>query len=390
MADKGKKLEAMQVTSFRSWTVLWGLGAVLAGVIVWAIVGSLPERIEGKGMLQTKAGTQQITAPGEGVITQLHFKEGDQVTDGQLVASVSSATMDESTIANKRRYDEAVRAHQSVEASERGTVAALQSEEQRTRVRLREAESRHAELQKYLKQGTVPQSTVDAAKNDVDSLRSQLNSLSMRVRARYDVIDKSAQRVRAAEIELRRAMGTASQVSKVNSTVGGRVTLIHKRPGDRVFPGQPIADVQSSAGGDTVEVVAYIAASNGKRVLPGQPVRLAVAGVPTEEFGYLLGEVDFVSPYPVSAAAAQSTLKDESWSDASYEVRIRPLAVAEGQPRYRWTGSGNNEKVLSGTSVTVAVQVADRKPYTLVLPLKKEDRVPVAERTATVPPGSSN
>ena len=66
----------------------------------------------------------------------------------------------------------------------------------------------------------------------------------------------------------------------------GKVTAVHKKPGDAVYPGQAIADVASAAGGALLEVAAYIPARNGKRILPGQMVRLAVAGISPQEFGY--------------------------------------------------------------------------------------------------------
>jgi HlyD family secretion protein len=389
MAEKNKNLESlMTVTSFKSWTTLWVLGGLLAGVIGWSIVGSLPERIEGQGMLQTMAGMQQVTAAGEGIVNELHFKEGDQVTVGQLVATVRSVSVTEASRAAERRYQEAQALHQTVQQSEQATIGALQAEAVRKRGLLTDARARLAQHVENRKKNVVTQDVVDRARAEVDAKTAAQRDQDIRNRTRYDSIEKSRARVEAARIELDRNLGTSKQVLQVQSSVAGRVTMIHKRPGDRVFPGQPIADVESVAGGEQIEVVAYIAASNGKRVLPGQRVRLSVAGVAPEEFGYLQGEVVSVSEYPVSAAVAQRVLKDESLTDASYEVRIRPL-VADGG-RYVWSGAGNDQKVLSGTSVTAAVQVAERKPYTLVLPLNKDDRVPVAERTADTPRGSSN
>jgi HlyD family secretion protein len=364
------------------------LGGLLAGVIGWSIVGSLPERIEGKGMLQTMAGTQQITAAGEGVISELHLKEGDTVAEDQLVATVRSAAVTQAGIAAERRYEDAQTLHRSNEERERSAIRTLQGEAQRKRELLKEAQARHALMVENRRKNIVTEADVARALADVNGINAELFALNDRIRARNESISNSRARVEAARIELDRAVGTGRQVLQVQSSVAGRVTMIHKRPGDRIFPGQPIADVESLAGGEQVEVVAYIAASNGKRVLPGQHVRLAVAGVAPEEFGYLQGEVVSVSEYPVSAAVAQGILKDESLTDASYEVRIRPLTAGEG--RYVWSGAGNDQKVLSGTSVTAAVQVAERKPYTLVLPLNKDDRVPVAERTADTPRGSSN
>jgi HlyD family secretion protein len=169
------------------------------------------------------------------------------------------------------------------------------------------------------------------------------------------------------------------------------VTFLHRQPGDTVYGGQPIADVQSSVSGTALEVVAFVAARNGKRVLKGQSARLSVAGVSTAEFGYLHGVVVAVSDYPVSPSLAQRILKDGSVKEASYEVRIRPIAIPDSPGRFAWLGGhGNDDGVRAGTTVDASVQVSDRRPITLVLPIGRENRVPVAERSGTVVPGKSN
>ena len=53
----------MQVTSFRGWLSLCVVGAVLVGVIVWGVVGSIPERIEGQGIVIR--GGRPAAAAGE-------------------------------------------------------------------------------------------------------------------------------------------------------------------------------------------------------------------------------------------------------------------------------------------------------------------------------------
>ena len=390
MAEKNKNIESlMRVTSFKSWTTLWMLGGVLAAVIVWSIIGELPERIEGKGMMQTLAGTQQIAAAGEGIIGRLLVKEGDNVTDGTPVAEVKSGRVDAEYRAAVARVVEAERNHELNSASARSNIAAVQVQITNKRAELRQRQAERDLQRKNFDARIVPKDVLDAAERAVNQVNTELSGLDIRVRSYNDSIAQSASNVARAKIDLRRNEATLTEVKQVNSAVVGRVTRILRRPGDTVYQGQPIAEVESAAGGTALEVVAYIAASNGRRVMPKQSVRLALNGVPTAEFGYLLGEVTSVSQYPVTTAVAQRVLKEDAVSEASYEVKIRPLKVTESQTRYLWTGAGNNEKVLSGTPVTVSVQVAARTPYTLVIPRGKEDRVPVAKRPSTVLSGSN-
>ncbi|HLM66603.1 MAG TPA: hypothetical protein VK358_03705, partial [Longimicrobium sp.] len=43
--------QLMQVTTPRGWLLLVGVGALLATALVWGLLGSVPERIAGQGIL---------------------------------------------------------------------------------------------------------------------------------------------------------------------------------------------------------------------------------------------------------------------------------------------------------------------------------------------------
>ena len=375
----------MHVTSWSSWVALLAMGALLTGVIIWSIFGSLPERIEGHGVLQTEAGTQQITAAAEGMLVDLKLKAGDSVTNGQVVGTLKAASLTEASRAARARYDEDARRHAQLEQSEHGIIAQLQSELTRKRGVVREREAALARQRDNLTKKIVVQATVDAAKIDLDNAVGEVTDNEMRIRARQQTISTSRASVEEARISFERTLGTATEVGQIKSAVTGKVTAVHKKPGDAVYPGQAIADVASAAGGTLLEVAAYIPARNGKRILPGQMVRLAVAGISPQEFGYLQGEVKSVSDYPVSPALALRALKEGVVTEASYEVKVRPLPSPTAPGRYVWMGGpGSDENIRAGTRVNVSVQVSERRPITLVLPLNEDDRVPVAERASRV------
>lgn len=378
----------MKVTSVRSWLLLGGIVAILGGVIVWSVFAQLPERIEGKGVLQTEAGTQQITAAGEGIVHELKLQPGGQVQAGQVVGTIRAASANEQARAAQASYDEARRRYDAQVQTENEVIATLQNELRRKQQVVVEKQALHKRQLDNLAKKIVTQATVDAAKLELDFARSSVTATEMSIRTRTQNIGELGSSVKQARINLERILGTAAQIRQITSAVAGRVTYVHRRPGDTVYGGQAIADVESLAGGSTVEVVAYIAARNGKRILPGQQARLAVAGVNPNTSGYLRGEVRTVSDYPVSAALAQRMLKEGSVTEASYEVKIRPVAAPSGG--YEWLGgAGNDASVRTGTTVDVFVEVSERRPITLVLPLKREDRVPVAERTGTVKRGTN-
>jgi HlyD family secretion protein len=390
VAGKERKPEdMMQVTSVRSWLLLGSIIAVLASVIVWSVTTQLPERIEGKGVLQTEAGTQQITAAGEGIVHELKLEPGATVEKGQVVGTIRAAAADEASRAAQATYDEARRRHDQQVQAENAVIATLRAELGRKQSVVADKQGQYNRQLDNLKKKVVTQSTVDNAKRELDAARLDVTSTEMAIRNRNQTIATLGSVVEQARINLQRTLGTTKQIAQITSEVTGRVTYVHRRPGDAVYGGQAIADIESSAAGTAVEIIAYVAARNGKRILQGQQARLAVAGVNPNTSGYLRGEVKTVSDYPVSPELAQRMLKEDTVTEASYEVKLAPVAAPGGG--YVWLGgSGNDAAVRTGTKVSVFVEVSERRPITLVLPLGRENRVPVAERTGTVKRGTSN
>lgn len=388
MAVKERRPEdMMQVTSVRSWLLLGSIIVVLASVIVWSVTTKLPERIEGKGVLQTEAGTQQITAAGEGIIQELKLQPGATVEKNQVVGTIRAAAATEASRAAQATYDEARRSHEQQVQTENAAIATLRADLQRKQQVVAERLAQYNRQVENLKKKVVTMTVVDAAKRELDSARMDVTATDMQIRNRLRTIEMLGSRVEQALIDLKRTLGTTAQITQITSVVAGRVTYVHRRPGDTVFGGQAIADIESSAAGSAVEIIAYVAARNGKRILLGQPARLAVAGVNPNTSGYLRGEVKYVSDYPVSPSLAQRTLREDSVTEASYEIKVRPVTAGAGG--YVWLGgSGNDAAVRTGTKVDVFVEVSERRPISLVLPLGREDRVPVAERTGTVKPGT--
>src|SRR5207253_2960860 len=61
----------MQVTSPQSWLALLALCGVLVTVVVWSVRGSLPEQIDGVGILIRGGGLREIRASGDVVLSKL-------------------------------------------------------------------------------------------------------------------------------------------------------------------------------------------------------------------------------------------------------------------------------------------------------------------------------
>jgi len=92
--------QMIRVTSPRGWLALWGLGMVLATAVVWSVVGRVPTRVFGQGILIKPGGVRGIHSSLTGQLTRLAVKEGDVVEPGQVVAGVFQAREDASSQVN--------------------------------------------------------------------------------------------------------------------------------------------------------------------------------------------------------------------------------------------------------------------------------------------------
>ena len=71
----------MQVTSPMGWLALWTIGAVLAAIIVWSVVGSISIKVSGKGILIRGGSVLDLATTGSGRISEILVKPGDDVNE---------------------------------------------------------------------------------------------------------------------------------------------------------------------------------------------------------------------------------------------------------------------------------------------------------------------
>src|SRR5690606_42003387 len=106
----------MQVTSPKGWIALWTIAALLVGVVVWSVFGSLPERINGQGILTGEGGLRQIRASGDGRLAQLNLAVNQVVAPEEVVGQVASVNIEESVRIAQVEYESSLRAHEAANA----------------------------------------------------------------------------------------------------------------------------------------------------------------------------------------------------------------------------------------------------------------------------------
>jgi HlyD family secretion protein len=378
----------MQVTSPVGWVAIGTVAFILACAIVWSIVGSIPTRIDGQGILLRGGGLRELRANGEGVLTKMNLKLNDVVKNGQLVAEVSAGNTDDPLNAARQRYEQALREYNMSKIEDessiiglRGTIANYQADLERTQSELQRANDDLVVKREQLSKGLITKARVDGVERDASNLQSKISSLRTQVAGVNQQIRGVDQRIRqrqqsvdAAKLELTQTTNTIASVSKIEATVEGRVVELKKNTGDRVTPGAVLAILEPPSA--MLEPVVFVSSSTGKRIKPGMEAQISPSTVKREEYGFMKGTVQSVGDYPVTPDAAMSIIANQTLvqeligSTAKIEMRAALKPSADAASGYEWSSSsGPPFRVDTGTRVTVSVVVDRKRPISMILPI---------------------
>jgi HlyD family secretion protein len=145
--------------------------------------------------------------------------------------------------------------------------------------------------------------------------------------------------------------------------------------GDFLQPGTRILNVEPS--NTKLEVVLYAPFADGKKVRIAMDVEIALSTVRPEEFGYLLGRVKSVSAFPITeqgmvrVLGAPEVARQFALGGQPYEITVELLTDPESPSGYRWSSSGPDVRVESGTACNGRIIVERQRPISLVIPFFK-------------------
>ncbi|HYR10947.1 MAG TPA: NHLP bacteriocin system secretion protein [Longimicrobium sp.] len=401
--------QLMQVTTPRGWLLLVGVGALLVTALVWGVLGNVPERIAGQGILIRSGGVLEVEAPGEGRVTDVAVRVGDVVSEGQVVARIARQDLVLRIQQARAQVGELQRRHQEQvrfgarDVQLQGAYLDQRREQLRASIEagessLRTLNDRIASEERLVQQGLITRQTLlattqqrDGVEERVRQSRSELVQLDAeggQVRNQNQkAVEESQAALTEAERELARLESELRTTSEVTSPYTGRVLEVMAEQGSIVERGQEILTVDLTGRAvKGLEAILYIPSVHGKKIKPGMEVQIAPSTVKKEEFGYLLGTVTYVSDFPVTPQGMTRVLKNEqlvttlSGDDAPYEIHVDLLPDPDNVSTYRWTSTeGPPLRIQSGTLATAGIVVERRRPILMVIPqLRKHTAAPAA------------
>lgn len=391
--------QLMQVTDPRGWLALTALGALILAAMVWGFLGSIPTEALGEGILIRQGGVSTVVAIAEGQVEEVLVQVGDVIGKGQPVARVRQDVLSrqiQDTVARieyleeeylelERYIEEQRRLRDRNLEQERANLERALATVERQREILDE---RLANDRRLLEDGLITKQEVldteqelNRTSDEADSLRLQIEQLELdRLEAEQDVLQQLETR-RAArrdlEFELREQRARLEENRTVRATGAGRVLELAAGRGDLVSPGTVILSLEVQS--EELMAVLFIPASAGKQVSQGMAARVSPSNVKREEYGFILGEVAWVSEFPATSAGMMRLLSNEALVTRLMEqgppiqvnVRLhRDTATPSG---FAWSSSiGPDLQISSGTLASGSVIVREERPINLVIPKARE------------------
>src|SRR5205085_2515835 len=80
--------QLVPVTSPLGWLALLALGLLLAAVAAWSVVGRIPERVRGEGLLLRGVRLAEVQATVAGRLEELRVRPEGRVQPGDVIAVI--------------------------------------------------------------------------------------------------------------------------------------------------------------------------------------------------------------------------------------------------------------------------------------------------------------
>ncbi|MHB8157173.1 MAG: NHLP bacteriocin system secretion protein [Desulfocucumaceae bacterium] len=410
------------VTTPKAWLSLLAIGFILAAAVVWGVFGSIPTKISGQGILIKGGGIFNVVHSAIGQITDIRVAAGDRVKAGDVVARIDQPELivqinDEKTRLgqlknlkdqNERERDNfpaglyefsdrlnQARSYLAIqEADYQGNIKKAEIRQEQANAREINQRDRVNKLTQLFNVGAVSKDDLLQAEKDLELCLLDVRDASValdQLAASYSAnIQKDRNSLSLLEGELstmitdsmdkiNRLQDLIDSNSSIVTQISGRVLEVKVNRGDVVQPGTPLVSLEREGKTVMLEVVMYVPAEDGKKIMPGMEAQVSPTTVKKEEHGFMLGKVVSVSEYPSTMQGMMLVLGNQELAaklagqGAPLEVRINVISDDETVSGYKWSSSqGPPLKINSGTLCSGSVTVSKVRPISMVIPILKK------------------
>lgn len=342
------------------WLLLLALLGFGAYILLWAVQGRLPVRIEGRGLLVRPGSLQAVQSRTSGPITSIMVQTGRCVTKGQALAR-----MDPLSQRLKREEELQALALLLVQDGQ---------EAQRERHLQAMAQADLSRLLPYRSSGAISEQTFFDKTREIERLRGE-GTVSA---------NRRQQAIRARQTAIRTLEQEMAQNSVVVAPADGCVVNVNVQPGQVVQSGTTLVELDKSRPTDPLVSLAFFPVQDGKRLRVGQRVRVTPSTTQAHRHGGIVGTIVDIQPLPVNResllnrlgiASLVNTVETPSGGQGAgagapmIQVRTSLALNPANRSGYDWGGgTGPDLQLSAGTTTSVKVEVEGRQPISYLIP----------------------
>ncbi|MDD2710527.1 MAG: NHLP bacteriocin system secretion protein [Verrucomicrobiae bacterium] len=391
--------QLLKITTPKGWVALLTFCGLLAVVVGWGILGSIPIKVTGKGILIRRGGVYSAVATGSGRLSHIEVKEGDRVRKGQLLAVLDRPDLEAQIRVARENIEKLQDEQDRMEKAftESREIRDKYSEQQKKDLsqviadcqdQIKWYQEKMDIQEKLVQQGLLTKTLLAQTKNSYYSTQQQL------ARARSEItkvdIDQAqarreqhqnlfANKIRIQEARAKLVETTVSfeHSSQVICFFDGRITEVMADAGKMVNAGDPIVGVQSLD--RKLTALIYIPSSQGKKVVLGMEALIEPMTIQQEEFGYIKGMVKHVSDFPATTEGMMAVLENKVLvqelckEETPIAVEVSLYEDADTRSGYSWTSRhGPPLSIESGTMCNGLIVTRREPPYRLLIPKIKK------------------
>jgi HlyD family secretion protein len=335
---------ALEQSRFLARSITWALVGTTAAALAWLALAKTDEVVMAPGKLQPIGDVRTVQMPVGGVLDQMLVKEGDRVSQGQVLLRLDNET----TLDRRRSVQESIQAKQEqlqLKQLELQRYLNLNDTEQQIQGRTLELESQILERLETLEaSGAAAELQVLQQRNKVREVQGELEKLRVDRKRQTAILQQAIAQLNGELSELRSQL-TELRVNirfqDVRSPVDGLVFDL--KPTGPGFVAQSSEPVMKIVPFKDLQARVEVQSSDIGFVQVGRPAEISIDSFPSTDFGVLEGTVKSIGSDALPPDELQQTYRF-------------PVIVALNSQHFRMK-SGQELPLQVGMSLTANIKL---------------------------------
>ena len=349
--------QPLQLLRTTQWMLLISLSSFSMILLAWAILGRLPVRLTGRGLLIKTDAITVVQSETIGQVNTLLVDVGDCVDKGALMGQIEAVKQEVEIKANQDQLNQ-------LSAKDR-------NQDLLSNIRIDQLQEEINRVKHLAKSGAISLDDLNRRKADLNAL---IYSIEGENSSRELQINSYQNSILSLKEQLKRT-------SLVRAPIDGCVLDRGIHNGEVVNIGTTLFTLRSNDEVGELESIVFFPAKDGKRLQVGQQVRISPTTTKQQRHGGITGEIVSIRPLPIRDEAVIKRLGIKSLLEAVRNNPLEPLIEITTSLKldpstpsgYDWGGGmGPMLKLSGGTPTQVRVLVEERAPISYIIPILRD------------------